>query len=133
MSVIGELNRRINKRPMESKKWIMSIIGLSCVMFTYISGVIFMMMSTDSKASAFISLANIVVMFIGALVGAYTTGQSFVDWKSTTTLETALKTETKREDIHITKDIRIIQQYEEKYKDDPSYAPLDYMPVGDES
>jgi len=74
------------KKPSESKKWMMAIIGVSCVMTTFFTGLIACILKPEISSHV-ANLSMIVVTFMGALVGAYTTGQSFVDWKAQTTIE----------------------------------------------
>ena len=68
------------KKPLESKKWTMAMIGVGCVMLTFVMALLASMAKADVAAQITV-LAGQVVTFLGALVGAYTTGQSFVDWK----------------------------------------------------
>lgn len=64
-----------------SKKWSMAIIGLSCVMVIYITGLIMMVVSPINGANA-VGLANIAITFIGMLTSSAVLGQSAVDWRS---------------------------------------------------
>jgi len=87
-----------NRDPMKSKKWLMSIIGLSCVMVVWITSTIIAVNNSET-ASHVVSLANIVITFLGSLTGAYTVGQSFVDWRNSTTLS-VIDTNEKEERIN---------------------------------
>jgi len=84
----------IHKKATKSKKWIMAIIGLSCVMGTFLIGLAAMLAHpTDGVPQNIVSLVSQVVTFLGAVVGAYTTGQSFVDWKAQSSLTAMVSAE----------------------------------------
>lgn len=114
------------KKPLQSKKWIISIVGLSCVMLTYFVSLI-VAIKNSAIAPHIVSLSNLVITFLGGLVGAYTIGQSFVDWKSSTSIENISRMEHERSDLNA--DIKIMDHYADKYKDDESYAPLNYYEI----
>lgn len=76
------------KKPLESKKWTMAMIGVGCVMLTFVMALLASMFKAEVAGQITI-LAGQVVTFLGALVGAYTTGQSFVDWKMQNTVAQA--------------------------------------------
>ena len=93
----------VHKKPQKSKKWLMAIIGVGCVMVTLGTGVVASVMKPEI-APHICGLCGQVVLFLGALVGAYTTGQSFVDWKAQTNITTLASTsrEEKQIDVEIT-------------------------------
>ncbi len=88
----------IHKKPSKSKKWLMAIVGVLCVMVTFVIAVVTCVIKPE--VSQYISvLSGQVVTFLGALVGAYTTGQSFVDWKMQTNVESISNTSREEKDI----------------------------------
>jgi len=91
----------IHKKPSKSKKWLMAIIGISCVMATFIISVITCVLKPEVSQQISV-LSGQVVTFLGALVGAYTTGQSFVDWKVQTNVESISNTSREEKDIDVT-------------------------------
>lgn len=76
--------------------------------------------------SAFTSLTTHSQYVIGAIVIFMVTGRLIYEWKlgSTTEAISEAVTQTIKETKE-TKDVQIIQQYAEKYKDDPSYRPIE--------
>ena len=104
----------------------MSIIGLSCVMLVYLFSLLVSVIKPEI-ASHIVSLSTLVITFMGSLVGAYTIGQSFVDWKTSGTIENLSINETQKSDMNA--DLKIIEHYAGKYKDDESYAPLTYTEI----
>ena len=95
-------NEVVHKKGRNSKKWIMTLVGLGCVMFSFIAGLVVIYIHPDKEAStAVVGLVTQVVTFLGAVVGAYTTGQSFVDWKAQSSLTAMVSSETK----HLVTDI----------------------------
>lgn len=143
MNVSDELKSKLKEKGGESKKWIMSIVGLSCVMFVYLTSVIVMVFSVVAAPSV-LSIAMTVITFIGSLVGVYVTGQSLVDWKHTSAIENIEKTdkEIKLEEFKLNvkavipeiqeenskEDVtKIVQNAEKSFADDPSYAPQSFI------
>ena len=103
MDIQQYLSEAVHKKPLKSKKWLMAIIGVACVMVTLGTGVISSVLKPEI-APHVCALCGQVVLFLGALVGAYTTGQSFVDWKAQTNIGTFASTnrEEKRVDVEVT-------------------------------
>lgn len=91
----------IHKKPSKSKKWLMAMIGISCVMTTFVIGVITCIIKPDVSQHISV-LSGQVVTFLGALVGAYTTGQSFVDWKMQANVESISSSSREEKDIETT-------------------------------
>ena len=89
----------VHRPAFKSKKWIMATMGLACVMFTFLLGLLVIcLFPKEPVPTAVVNLVGQVVTFLGALVGAYTTGQSFVDWKSQANLATLITAESQRRD-----------------------------------
>ena len=68
---------------------------------TFVMALLSSMMKPEVAAQITI-LAGQVVTFLGALVGAYTTGQSFVDWKVQNTVAQAATSTREEKDISVT-------------------------------
>ncbi len=85
----------IQKKPLESKKWIMGLLGLLSVLLVYGSGLA-VIWSNPETGTSVANLVGQVVTFLGAVVGAYTTGQSFVDWKAQSSLAAMVTEETRK-------------------------------------
>lgn len=79
-----------NKKPLESKKWIAMIVGICCVMFVYLTALITIIYTGGQGASEIVTLANIVVIFIGAMNTTLITGQSAIDWRQSGMINTSL-------------------------------------------
>lgn len=88
---LAQLRESSEKPALQSKKWTMAIIGLACVMLTYGTGVTVCVMKPEI-APHIVSLSTMVVTFLGSLVGAYTIGQSFVDWRTQASVATVAQT-----------------------------------------
>lgn len=86
------LFRQLSEKPgLQSKKWTMAIIGLACVMTTYAVAMTICVIKPEI-APHVVSLSTMVVTFLGSLVGAYTIGQSFVDWRTQASVATLAQT-----------------------------------------
>lgn len=86
------LMKQLAEKPaLQSKKWTMALIGLGCVMVTYGSGMTVCVIKPEI-APHVVSLSTMVVTFLGSLVGAYTIGQSFVDWRTQASVATLAQT-----------------------------------------
>ncbi|MBB6052813.1 hypothetical protein [Armatimonas rosea] len=88
---LAQLRESSEKPALQSKKWTMAIIGLACVMLTYGTGVTVCVIKPEI-APHIVSLSTMVVTFLGSLVGAYTIGQSFVDWRTQASVATVAQT-----------------------------------------
>ncbi|MDD5126274.1 hypothetical protein [Methylovulum sp.] len=73
------------KRPLQSKKWIAMLIGVTCAILVFIVSVIAMVVDS-TIASEIVKLADTVVVFLGMMVSILITGQSTVDWQHTSSL-----------------------------------------------
>lgn len=91
----------VHKKPHASKKWLMAVIGISCVMFTFIITALICLLRPDVVQQLNV-LSGQVITFLGALVGAYTTGQSFVDWKVQSNISSISSSSVEHKDIEVT-------------------------------
>lgn len=101
MNVEKYITDVVHKEPHRSRKWLMAIIGISCVMLTFIiaAGVCLFRPDIAQQISV---LSGQVITFLGALVGAYTTGQSFVDWKMQDNISSMNSSSVEHKDIELT-------------------------------
>jgi hypothetical protein len=95
---LSQLRESSEKPALQSKKWTMALIGLVSVMATYGTGITVCVMKPEI-APHVVSLSTMVITFLGSLVGAYTIGQSFVDWRTQASVATVAQTS--REDVNI--------------------------------
>ena len=86
------LFQQLREKPgLQSKKWTMALMGLACVMLTYATAMTICVVKPQI-APHVVSLSTMVVTFLGSLVGAYTIGQSFVDWRTQASVVTLAQT-----------------------------------------
>ena len=64
-----------------SRKFIVALLGIGCAMVVFLSGLGAVLICSVDKAQMVVGLANIVMVFLGAVIGSLVTGQSFVDWR----------------------------------------------------
>lgn len=76
---------KMEKKPIDSKKMLSGMFGVGAVLIVWLGTLICMFIKTDSAAQ-FVSLATIVVSFVGAVTTALITGQSAMEWKSMSTI-----------------------------------------------
>ncbi len=84
------------KDHLRSRKWTAALLGTSCVLFVYCTGMVAIAECPGEKAQMVVSLANIAVVFMGAITGSLITGQSFVDWRHGSQSQFAAMDETQR-------------------------------------
>jgi len=77
---------KLTAKPLESKKAIYALIAASSVLVVF--GVsAFLILSHSEQAKEIVELANLVVLFFGALVTTLITGQAAMDWKAMSALQ----------------------------------------------
>lgn len=64
-----------------SRKWAAAVIGIGCVMVVFVGSLGCVLVVPSEKAAEVVALANMTVVFLGAITGSLVTGQSFVDWR----------------------------------------------------
>ena len=105
------MNNSQNKSPLESKKWVMSLIGLGFVMIVYgLTSIL--VIQNSSVATHLVNLATLVITFLGSLVGVYLTGQSFVEWKSHSVMQSEVENKITHEELSENKTINIVHNIE---------------------
>ena len=56
-------------------------MGTGCVLFVFATALLGVVLSPADKAQMIVAIANMTVVFLGAITGSLVTGQSFVDWR----------------------------------------------------
>jgi hypothetical protein len=124
------LQRQLADKPgLQSKKWTMALMGLVCVMITYATGITVCVIKPEI-APHIVSLSTMVVTFLGSLVGAYTIGQSFVDWRTQASVATLAQTS--REDSRQELIQRTIDTSSRAKEEDYSLELMDHPGASDD-
>ena len=130
---------KTEKKPLDSKKMLIGLYGTGAVLIVWF-GTLVCMFIKATDAAQFVSLATIVVSFIGAIATALITGQSAMEWKSMATVATvdtndkeekkveSVKTENQNINIH--EDIE--QHIKEEGVNAPEFKPFGAHALGDE-
>ena len=86
MEVRTLVEKKLTQRPLESKKAIYALIAASSVLVVFgVSS--FLILSHSEQAKEIVELANLVVLFFGALVTTLITGTACMDWKAMSALQ----------------------------------------------
>jgi membrane protein YdbS with pleckstrin-like domain len=80
------IESKLTQKPLESKKAIYALIASLCVLIVF--GVSALLIVIHAEAAKEITeLANLVVLFFGALVTTLITGTAVMDWKAASVLQ----------------------------------------------
>lgn len=86
MAIRSVIEDKLTQKPLESKKAIYALIAAGSVLLVFgISA--FLILSHSEQAKEIVELANLVVLFFGALVTTLITGQACLDWKAVSALQ----------------------------------------------
>jgi len=86
MAAVSVIENKLTQKPLESKKAIYALIAAGSVLLVF--GVsAFLILSHSEQAKEIVELANLVVLFFGALVTTLITGQACIDWKAVSALQ----------------------------------------------
>jgi hypothetical protein len=77
---------KLEQKPLESKKCLYAIFGSLCVLLVF-TGSAFLILTHAEAAKEIVELANLVVMFFGAVVTTLITGTAVMDWKAVSALQ----------------------------------------------
>ena len=77
---------KLTQRPLESKKAIYALLTGICVLLVFI-GSAFLIILHAEAAKEIVELANLVVLFFGAIATTLITGQAAMDWKAISALQ----------------------------------------------
>jgi hypothetical protein len=83
---------KLEQKPLESKKCLYAIFGSLCVLLVF-TGSAFLILTHAEAAKEIVELANLVVMFFGAVVTTLITGTAVMDWKAVSALQNIDKDE----------------------------------------
>jgi len=79
------IKNKLEERPSQSKKAIYAFITGTCVLLVFV-GSSFLILTHAEAAKEIVELANLVVLFFGALATTLITGQAAMDWKAMSAL-----------------------------------------------
>lgn len=86
MSKTSVIESKLTQKPLESKKAIYALIASLCVLIVF--GVSALLIVIHAEAAKEITeLANLIVLFFGALVTTLITGTAVMDWKAASVLQ----------------------------------------------
>jgi hypothetical protein len=86
MATRSVIEDKLTQKPLDSKKAIYALIASVSVLVVF--GVsAFLILSHSEQAKEIVELANLVVLFFGALVTTLITGQAALDWKAVSALQ----------------------------------------------
>lgn len=80
------ISSKLSQKPLESKKCLYALFGSLCVLLVFI-GSAFLILTHAEVAKDIVELANLVVMFFGAVVTTLITGTAVMDWKAVSALQ----------------------------------------------
>jgi heme/copper-type cytochrome/quinol oxidase subunit 2 len=87
------IQQKLEQKPLDSKKAVYALIATLCVLVVFgISAALILFHAEAAKE--IVELANLVVIFLGAIASIILTGQSCVDWKAMSVLQHMDKDET---------------------------------------
>jgi hypothetical protein len=110
-----------NMNHMASKKFAMTMVAVAIIAFMYFTSVLFLFfLPGDPFVSALVNMYKDMIVAVASIVATLVGIQGLVDWKHNSDSKVSLSSETIKEEV----DQKIVEQYAQKYKDDPSYAPL---------
>ena len=113
------IEKKLSQRPFESKKALYALIAAGSVLVVF--GVsAFLILSHSEQAKEIVELANLVVLFFGALVTTLITGQACMDWKAMSALQ-HIDEDQKIDSNADAPDVQVNQRfYKPRYFDDHS-------------
>ena len=80
------LSKKLESKPLDSKKAIYALVGALCVLGVFaISAYLILKHAEASKD--IVELANLVVIFFGTIITTLITGQAVMDWKCVSALQ----------------------------------------------
>jgi uncharacterized protein YacL len=113
----------------KSRKFIYGMIGMISCLFLYFVNLVLVTIFVESQAS-YISLFNTVIMFISGIIAGLMGIHGWMDHKTTAASiinNTFSKEEKDIKEERVNIDANIVAKYAQKYKNDPSYAPIEFI------
>ena len=86
MAIRSVIEDKLTQKPLDSKKCVYAIFGSACVLIVFAISA-YLILSHAEAAKEIVELANLVVMFFGAVVTTLITGTAVMDWKATSALQ----------------------------------------------
>jgi hypothetical protein len=86
MEVRNLIEKKLSQRPLDSKKALYALLAAGSVLVVFGTSA-FLILSHSEQAKEIVELANLVVLFFGALVTTLITGQAAMDWKAMSALQ----------------------------------------------
>ena len=86
MSRVKTIEDKLNQKPLESKKALYALAASACVLVVF-SISAFLILTHSEQAKEIVELANLVVLFFGAIATTLLTGQAAMDWKAMSALQ----------------------------------------------
>jgi len=86
MAISSVIEKKLDQRPLDSKKAVYALCGACCVLFVFIGSSLLIL--THAEASKdIVELASLTIMFFGAIITTLITGQAAMDWKAVSALQ----------------------------------------------
>jgi len=86
MAISSVITSKLEQKPLESKKCLYALYASVSVLLVFI-GSAFLILSHAEQAKEIVELANLVVLFFGAMATTLITGQAAMDWKAISALQ----------------------------------------------
>jgi hypothetical protein len=86
MAFSSVITSKLEQKPLESKKCLYALYASVSVLLVFI-GSAFLILSHAEQAKEIVELANLVVLFFGAMATTLITGQAAMDWKAISALQ----------------------------------------------
>ena len=86
MNKTSVIASKLEQKPLDSKKCLYAIFGSVCVLVVFATSA-YLILSHAEAAKEIVELANLVVMFFGAVVTTLITGTAVMDWKAMSALQ----------------------------------------------
>ena len=86
MEILSVVSNKLNQKPLESKKAIYAFLASVSVLLVFAISA-YLILSHAEQAKEIVELANLVVLFFGAMVTTLITGQAAMDWKAMSALQ----------------------------------------------
>jgi hypothetical protein len=99
MAVFSVIEKKLDQKPLESKKAIYALYGAVCVLLVFI-GSAFLILRHAEAAHEIVELASLTIMFFGATITTLITGQAAMDWKAVSALQHISEDKDEKINIH---------------------------------
>lgn len=86
MAFSSVITSKLEQKPLDSKKAIYALIGGVCVLSVFAMSA-YLILAHAEAAKEIVELANLVVLFFGAIITTLITGQACMDWKAISALQ----------------------------------------------